>query len=189
MVTIDDRDLAALNTVTTSLSASFASIDEAQMDLPTPCADWSLTALVDHVVGGNWFTLEILAGAAADEALNRTMARFEAGGATPAQAVSSAADQLASFAEPGVLTQTWHHIAGDLTGRQILRIRLHDLIVHHWDIEQTLRPPASVTQDLLDWANAEIADPASLSAKVFEFDDVASNDRDPGRRYLQRFGR
>ncbi len=38
-----------------------ASLDD-RWDLPTPCSEWNLGQLVDHVTGGNWFTIEILNG-------------------------------------------------------------------------------------------------------------------------------
>lgn len=106
---------------------------------------------MDHITGGNWFTIRILAGHQADDAMSATMKQFGDEPATNEEAIQSAKDQVAAFHQPRALEQTWNHVAGDLSGRQILRLRLHDLIVHSWDIEETLRPPANVPDDLVRW--------------------------------------
>ena len=45
---------------------------------------------------------------------------------------------------------------------------LHDLIVHSWDIDHTLDPPASIPTDLVRWGLDELADNDSLTRKHFD---------------------
>lgn len=162
-----DSDLAALDTVTANLSDLVASIEEHHGALATPCSDWDLRALVDHVTGGNWFTVAILAGEPAEDAMSAAIEQFGGNSATSAAATGSLKDQLDAFRRPEVLDRAWDHVAGDLTGRQILRLRLHDLIVHSWDVEETLRPGADLDRGLVRWGLDDLARGGSSAAEHF----------------------
>lgn len=122
-------ELAILKDATRHPHVALESIADDQWTLATPCLEWNLAALVDHITGGNWFTARVLAARPADEAMRLTMKRFAGRSATRNQALGSLNDQFAAFHEPAALHRSWSHVAGTLTGRQILRLRLHDLIV------------------------------------------------------------
>ena len=188
----DDTDLAALEEVTADLVDALTGIDECQAVLPTPCTEWNLADLVDHVTGGNWYTVRVLAGDTSDEALAATMTRFAVGSASSSVAVQSATDQLEAFKNAGALDRSWHHVAGSLSGRQILRLRVHDLIVHTWDIDETCRPPASVPTKLAEWGRRELQAADSLTSKHFGIPDGAGDQPpvdDAASAYLRAFGR
>ncbi len=191
MTTERDADLLALEEVSARLAGALRSIVDDQWMLGTPCLEWDLSELVDHVTGGNWFTAWISTGLSSEEAMTRTMQQFVDGSATSAHAASSVTDQLAAFGLPGVLEQTWSHVAGDLTGRQVLRLRLHDLIVHTWDIEQSLGPPATFSETLAQWGTRELADTDSLTAEHFGLGPVLGPEsfESASAAYLSRFGR
>ena len=191
MTPVPDPDLDILARLSSHLAAALGAIGDHQLAWATPCTDWDLAALVDHVTGGNWFTTQILGGQTAEAALTKTKAQFGGGGASLTEATSSVNDQVTAFLQPGVLERSWHHVAGDLTGRQILRLRLHDLIVHTWDIKQTLEPPASLAADLVRWGLAELSDPESLTAKHFALASVPGPEdiQDPAIAYLSGFDR
>ncbi len=192
MASTQDADPTALAKVTADLVAAFSSIEEDQWARATPCTEWNLAALVDHVTGGNWFTVQILAGATSDQAMDAAMAHFDRGSATRQAAIQSAKDQLGAFEQVGVLDQSWHHVVGKLSGRQILRLRVHDLIIHAWDIGETLHPPASIPTMLAQWGLGELRDGDSLMAKHFELPDAPGSGAptdDAGSAYLRAFGR
>ncbi len=191
MTTEGDLELAAVEIVSDKLSDALRSIADDQWGLATPCVEWDLSALVDHVTGGNWFTSRIFGGLSSDEAMTHTVKQFRGGSVTSEQATSSVTDQLAVFGRPGVLDRTWSHVVGDLTGRQILRLRLHDLIIHTWDIEQTLDPPAALPEHLLRWGLEELANNGSLTAKHFELGSVPMSEtvENAATAYLRKFGR
>lgn len=140
---------------------------------------------------GNWFTVAILAGELADDAMAATMERFGDEAATSEAAILSLSDQVAAFHRPEVLDRRWSHVAGDIRGRQILRLRLHDLIVHNWDVEETPRPGASLPDDLVRWGLDELVHDDSLTAQHFDLDRAPSR-RAPNNSetaYLETFGR
>lgn len=185
-----DPDIAALSTVTEFLMEQLASIEEEQWSVATPCDDWDLRALVDHVAGGNWFTLAVLSGATADDSLDRARGQFAGGSPTARQAAVSASEQFETFRAPGVLGRTWHHVAGDLTGGEILRLRLHDLIVHTWDISQSLESAAELPGEVVLWGLAEIKSEESLAIRHFDVDpsQLSAADRS-AISYLRLFDR
>ena len=190
----DDEDLRALHLASHQLRATFELIDDADWLRPTPCPDWDLRALVDHVVGGNWFTCGVLDGRSADDALAETMTAFEHGDVDVSRASASCVDQVAAFARAGVFEQTWQHVAGPLTGRAMLRLRLHDLIVHLWDVQTSLGITDSLPAELIAWGQAELADEGSLAAAHFGVEAIdtlrfPTAELEPTTRYLSTFGR
>jgi len=191
MTTADGSDLDALQMVTAKLAVLVASIEVDQAVLPTPCSGWNLTALVDHVTGGNWFMAMILTGAHAEDAMAATVERFGESSATTEAAIDSLTDQLAAFHRPDVLDRTWSHVAGNLMGLQILRLRLHDLIVHSWDVEEALRPGSSVDSALARWGLGDLGREDSLAAEHFDLIGFAEAGRPSGGAtgYLHLFGR
>ncbi|MCB0952278.1 MAG: TIGR03086 family metal-binding protein [Microthrixaceae bacterium] len=190
MGTTGSPDLEALQTVTMNLASSVASIEPDQWNSATPCSEWDLTALVDHITGGNWFTIAILTGQLADDALAATMERFSGASATSDAAIQSLNVQAAAFHQPEALDRTWSHVAGDLTGGQILRLRVHDLIVHSWDVEQALRSGAGLPDHLVRWGRDELVNDDSLTALHFSLDASSGGSLDNGETaYLAAFGR
>ena len=186
-----DVDLAALEKLSNGLVTALAAIEEHQWKMATPCADWDLAALVDHVTGGNWFTIKISDGRSASDATAEIMEQFGGTSVSRTRAVASVGEQLSAFRQIGMLDRTHHHVAGELTGRQILRLRIHDLIVHLWDIDQTLAPPATISLDLVRWGLNELADEASQTAKHLQAAGTVklAETEDAMAAYLQCFGR
>lgn len=188
---VDDVDLVALTSVTSILAASVSSIESDQWRSATPCAEWTVTALIDHITGGNWFTLAVLAGKQAKDAIAATVRLFGDTSATCEVAVQSLKDQAYAFCRPRVLDQTWNHIAGDISGRQILRLRLHDLIVHSWDVQETLPPGAALASDLVQWGFDHLCREDPLAVKHFQLASPAAArlPSDGAAGYLRLFGR
>ena len=189
MNTEDAGDLALLARVSSDFELLCTSIRDPQWSLPTPCAEWNLEQLVDHVIGGNRFTIRILAGESADAAMAETVRSFDERHETPAAALESINEQLLAFDEAGVLDGILHHVAGELTGREVLRIRLHELIIHSWDIAQALDPRAFIRDEFVAWSFGEICKPESNTAELFALDTGALEGERSERALLAAFRR
>jgi len=109
-----------------------------------------------------------------------------------AAAVQSIRAQAIAFSQPGALESSYHHVVGWVSGQMVLRLRLHDLIIHVWDIGETIDPPATIPNDLVTWAVADLVDPASPAARHFEIDTAdlsTAIDQTPQEMLLSAFDR
>ena len=193
-MTNDLGDLAVLAQVTELFEQLCTTVHDDQWGLPSPCSDWNLDQLVDHVTGGNRFTVSILDGQSADRALQNTVDSFDLSHRVAEAAISSSRALIESFSSPGALDRPCHHVIGEVPGRVVLRLRLHDIIIHTWDVAQTLTPPAALPTELVSWALADLSDPGSLAAQHFDLDTsglqiAQGQEQSPHAMLLGAFGR
>ncbi|HEU5156549.1 MAG TPA: TIGR03086 family metal-binding protein [Streptosporangiaceae bacterium] len=100
---------------------------------PTPCLDWNVHDLVNHVVGEDRWTVPLLEG--------KTIAQvgdvFDGDllGDEPRQAAWEAMDEaVAAFAVPGVLDRTVHLSFGDAPAEEYAWQLFADHLIHTWDL-------------------------------------------------------
>lgn len=184
-------DLDILARASDAFEQLCASLSGDRWDLPTPCSEWNLSQLVDHVTGGNWFTIQIVNGESAEAAMAAGLEGFDAEHSHREAAISSIRDQQDAFAQPGALDRRCQHVSGELSGAEVLRLRLHEIIVHTWDIVQAVSPPASIPDDFARCALAELAMPDSLTIRHFGLDSAALDRQSDGSQtdLLAAFGR
>lgn len=103
----------------------------------TPCAEWNVRDLVNHVIGGNRRYVMLLHGGSADE-VNRTRTVDHLGDDPIGSFATTAAALAAAFREDGALVRTVHHPLGDRSGAQLLGMRVVDVTVHAWDLARAL---------------------------------------------------
>lgn len=102
-----------------------------------PCTDWTVHQLVNHLVGMNLVFAALLSKQAPPE---RSADRL---GPDPVGAYRESGSALTSaFDQPGVLERTYQSPLGAATGRDRLRMRLYDLLVHGWDLAQATGQPS-----------------------------------------------
>jgi uncharacterized protein (TIGR03086 family) len=104
-----------------------------QWSAATPCTDWDVRALVNHVVGEDRWTAPMFAGATIAEVGNR----FDGDllGADPAGSTTEATKEAeAAVAEPGALDRTVHLSFGDTPAEEYVCQLFADHLVHAWDL-------------------------------------------------------
>lgn len=115
---------------------------------PTPCIEWSVRDLANHVVGGCRRYSMLLHGASPDE--TNALRSLDHLGADPVAAAAAAADEMAmAFREPGALTRVVHHPAGDRSGGVLLDMRIMDFAIHAWDLARALGSDETLDPDLV----------------------------------------
>ena len=100
---------------------------------PTPCTEWDVRDLVNHVIGGARRHAMLLRGASAEE-VDATRADDHLGEDAIASFEITACALLAEFETVGALTRTVHHPIGERSGRELLGMRIVDVTVHTWDL-------------------------------------------------------
>src|SRR5829696_1656619 len=127
-------------------------VSDNQWDLPTPCAEWNVRDVVNHVVvGGNYF-VALLEGCSKEEGEALLLAP-DAVQPDPVSAFVAQRPRFrAVYAAPGALERIGHHTIADMTGAQLLAGRIMDLALHAWDIAD-----ATGDDDELDPRLVEVA--------------------------------
>ena len=161
-----------------------------QWDAPTPCADWDVRALVNHVVYEQRWSVPLFAGATIAEVGNR----FEGDllGDDPATAAGEAAeDARAAVSDVGALERTVHLSFGDTPAEEYVRQLFADHLVHGWDLAVAIGTDPTIDPDAvsacLEWfADREqvYRDSGAIGPRV----DVPA-DASPQDRLLAAFGR
>jgi uncharacterized protein (TIGR03086 family) len=110
-----------------------ATVKPDQWTLPTPCTEWTVRDLVDHVTGGNRWAVALLDGEQPGPALE-TALRPGFGDDILDEYRAAAEAQYEGFAADGALEKTCHHFVGDIDGAAFSWLRIADLAVHAWDL-------------------------------------------------------
>ena len=112
-----------------------ASVKPEQMTQPTPCADWDVAALLNHIVSAQANMAGTVSGGQV------------AAGQTPLESFDAAASaMLQAVRAPGGLDKQVQGRQGEVPARQLLSGACMDLTVHTWDLakatgqETTLDP-------------------------------------------------
>jgi uncharacterized protein (TIGR03086 family) len=108
-----------------------------QWHLPTPCSDWDVRVLVDHVVRWSDFVPEFLAGRSLQE-IEAPFERDVLGEDPAASAARSANAAVAAFDAPGAMERLVHHPFGEVPGAQVVYLRLVDFAIHDWDLMRAI---------------------------------------------------
>ncbi|HEY0805355.1 MAG TPA: TIGR03086 family metal-binding protein [Pseudonocardiaceae bacterium] len=130
-----------------------AAVRSDQWDAPTPCTDWTVRDLLNHVAGGNRMFAAALRGEPrpapqpADDLVTAVR--------------DSTKDVVAAFRLPGVLAREVTVPFGTVPGAVALHLRITEILVHGWDLAratgQPVRFPADIIEQELAFTRGAIA--------------------------------
>ena len=129
--------LAALSIANAGFERRLRLVRREDWRRPTPCEEWDVQALVNHVVGANRRYALLLKGASAME-VDATRGADHLGDDPLVSWLATAAELTEAFREQGALARTVHHPAGYRTGAELLGIRVLDVAVHCWDLARAI---------------------------------------------------
>ncbi len=164
-------------------------IDDQQWTAPTPCSEWDVRALVNHVCGEQLWAPHLVAGATIDQVGDRYDGDVlgDDPRATFRQAAARSTDAFAG----ADLDATVHLSFGDVPCAVYLEQMLADAEVHGWDLAKALDEPAELdpetASELLPGAKAqeELLRASGLFGPAVDVDDDASD----AHKLLALFGR
>ncbi len=112
-------------------------VRSAQWSWSTPCSEWDVRQLVNHVTRGNLNYVGLLDSATAADFLRARDA--DALGTDPVGAYVRSVRRCAeAFASPGALRRVLDYPLGRVTGDQALAVRTVDTAVHTWDLARAI---------------------------------------------------
>ncbi len=120
-----------------------AGVKPDQWELPTPCTEWNVRQLVDHLVSGHQLVARVLRGEPFEQAVAAARSPDDDRlGDDPAAAYdASARDVLAAFTAPGVLERPVRVPFGTVPGAVARHLRIIECLVHGWDLATALGVP------------------------------------------------
>lgn len=109
-----------------------ASVGADQWDGPTPCTEWSVRDLVNHLVVEDLWAPELLAGATLEEVGDRFDGDQLGGDATAAWA--AARDGALTAVDEEALGRSVHTSRGEIPAARYVAELFADHLVHGWDL-------------------------------------------------------
>jgi uncharacterized protein (TIGR03086 family) len=114
-----------------------------QLSSPTPCPEWDVKALIDHVIAGNQRVVQRAGGQVAPLPEDFGAAH---------RASAKAAQEI--FTEPQALTRTYQLPIGECPGTVFIELRTSDLLTHAWDLAVATGQPTDLDPELAEYVLA-----------------------------------
>ena len=125
-----------------------------QWTAPTPCADWNIRQLLNHVANGN----VVFAGVADRTRPSGPVSPEERAvdrlGDDPAAGFRATGERMHdAFLTPGFLEGTVETpMLGEQPGTTVVHMRVNELLVHGWDLARAVGRPPDLPEDLAEGA-------------------------------------
>lgn len=107
---------------------------------PTPCSDWTVHELLEHMIGA---VAALGAGAA-----GRQPEQFALGSDPAEQFQAAVASAMVAWRTPGVLDRVVDAGPGSMPGRALAGINLLDTATHTWDLATATGQPSALPDDV-----------------------------------------
>ena len=133
--------------------ARVAATGDEQYNDPTPCSDWDVEALLEHVTSVIQHYMALPGGP--NDPLPGPAARHG-----PYRQIFPplASAAVAAWSQPDALERTCHHVMGDMPGWQALSIHVSDVLLHGWDLSVATGQDDTIDPVLADLALATLRD-------------------------------
>lgn len=159
-------------------------------DAPTPCTDWTVRDLVNHIVGEQLWVPDVLAGRTVDEVGDK----FDGDQLhdDPLSAWSTASQTARSaWLSPGAVERTVHLSYGDAPAEEYGWQMTTDLAVHGWDLATALGGDAGISDELASTLLAYVEPQLSLwsGSSMFATPVPVPDDATPPTRLVALLGR
>jgi uncharacterized protein (TIGR03086 family) len=183
----------------TAFERTLRAVRSGQWAWPTPCTDWNVRQLVNHMARGNLNYVGLLQGGTRAEFVRLRDA--DALGTDPVGAYARSVQECAeAFARPDALQQILDYPLGQVTGRQALAVRTTDATIHTWDLARAIGADDDLDVGLVAWIDDHLEEiyaglaetPVALGTTHRFFaapQGVLADDASRQDRLLRRMGR
>jgi uncharacterized protein (TIGR03086 family) len=185
--------LEALRAANTEFGSRLVQITSEDWTRSTPCPEWDVHGLVNHLLLGTRMSIQILAGMPVDEIIAGLDDDLMAD-ADPIESFRALADEMIDgFSGPGGLDGVVDHPAGQFPRSVFIGFRVADAAVHAWDLATATGGDVVLDTDLVHWLWDDAQPQREMLRASGMFGDGTSGDV-PGEaplqlRYLDLMGR
>ncbi|MGH2729230.1 MAG: TIGR03086 family metal-binding protein [Actinomycetota bacterium] len=124
-------------------------VGDDQWNVGTPCTEWDVRALVNHLVNEDKWTAPLLGGSTIEEVGDR----FDGDllGDDPKGAWTAAADEAkAAVGEEGAMQRTVHVSWGEISGEEYANQLFTDHLIHAWDLARAIGADDKLDPELVE---------------------------------------
>ncbi|MBI2169880.1 MAG: TIGR03086 family protein [Actinobacteria bacterium] len=161
-----------------------------EYDWPTPCGDWTVRELLNHVVSGNLWASELMAGKTIEE----VGGRFDGDllGFDPLAVYEESAKVADhAFQQSGAMERMAAVSYGPVSGEVYCGHRFVDVLIHGWDLAKATGQNTIIDPSLVDAAIAVMEPQLEMlrASGAFATDVEVADDADPQTQLLAWSGR
>jgi uncharacterized protein (TIGR03086 family) len=164
-------------------------VGDGQWHLPTPCAEWDVHQLINHLVSENGWMPPLLAGGTVEEVGTRLDGDLL--GEDPKGAWEGAAAEAGRAVRETPLDRTVHLSGRDVPASQYVFEVFADLAIHAWDLAQAIGADGTIDPDVVEVVYAEYKPLERLLKSSGQYGEriEAPPDASPQTKLLALFGR
>jgi len=130
-------------------------VEPDQWTWPTPCTEWDVRQLVNHMTQANLSYVRLLRGGTSTEFVQ--FREVDALGTDPLGAYTLSVRTCAdAFGQPGAPGLRLDHPLGEMSGKQALAVRTTDSTIHTWDLARAIGADETLDEDLVAWISDHI---------------------------------
>ncbi len=186
--------IEALKMANTEFETRLRQVAHGQWDLPTPCPDWDVRGLTNHVLLGTRMSIQVLSGMPRDEVISYLDDDMMASTDDPISCFVELAEQMTEgFAALDGLEGIVEHPAGDFPRAMFCGFRVADGACHAWDLARAIGADETLDVGLVQFAWDDAQPQRDMLAATGMFGDSSSgtvaDDAPLQTRYLDLMGR
>jgi uncharacterized protein (TIGR03086 family) len=129
--------------------ARVQAVADDQWELPTPCSDWNVRQLVNHLVYENRWTVPLMEGSTLAEVGDRYEGDL-LGDRPKAAWEESAKEAVAAVGAEGALERTVDLSSGPTAAREYVHQLFADHLIHAWDLARAIGADQRLDPELVD---------------------------------------
>lgn len=163
-------------------------VEDSQWNLPTPCTEWDVRALVNHVVSEELWTVPLVDGATLESVGDRfdgDLLADDPAGVGRAAASEAAAAVDRRLPEAGTVQLSF----GVVPIEEYVQQLSADHLVHSWDLAVATHQDASLDSELVRAVGDWFAEREEMYRDAGAVDPAMPKDGDPQSALLAAFGR
>ncbi len=165
-------------------------VGDGQWNSPTPCTEWDVHALVNHVVGELRWIPPLLAGRTIAEVGDKFAGDLL--GDEPQRAwLAAAREAIRAARQPGAMERTVHLSSGDRRADAYLSEVATDAVIHTWDLARAIGADDRLDHGLVEFAHSTLRPQVEAwrAAGAFAPEVDVPAGADPQTRFLALVGR